>query len=82
MNRREPEDYVQSVSKKYRFGFVSKQLFIMAFALILAFRCAPALANDQSGLTQWLSAPHRTPGNVVRDVYRHPIETLTLLRSP
>jgi predicted methyltransferase len=77
MNRREPENYMQSISKKVRFRFVSKQLFIMAFAIILAFPCASALANDQSGLAQWLSAPHRTPGNVVRDVYRHPIETLT-----
>jgi len=68
---------MQSISKKVRFRFVSKQLFIMAFAIILAFPCASALANDQSGLAQWLSAPHRTPGNVVRDVYRHPIETLT-----
>jgi predicted methyltransferase len=52
-------------------------MFILAFALILAFPCAAVLANDQNDLAQWLSAPHRTPGNVVRDVYRHPIETLT-----
>ena len=68
---------MQSVSKKHGFRFLSKQTFILAFALILAFPCAAVLANDQNGLAQWLSAPHRTPGNVVRDVYRHPLETLT-----
>lgn len=68
---------MQSVSKKRRVRFVSKQLFVTALVLIMAFPYVAALANDQSGLTQWLSAPHRSPGNVVRDVYRHPIETLT-----
>ena len=38
---------------------------------------ATVLANDQSTLTQLLKAPYRTQANVVRDVYRHPIETLT-----
>ena len=55
----------------------SSKLLIAVAVLLVAFRCAAALANDQSGLAQWLAAPHRTPGNVVRDVYRHPVETLT-----
>ena len=38
---------------------------------------ATALANDQNALAQLLKAPYRTKANVVRDVYRHPIETLT-----
>ena len=45
------------------------------FALIIPSRVA--LANDQNTLTHWLTAPHRTQANVVRDVHRHPIETLT-----
>jgi predicted methyltransferase len=36
-----------------------------------------AQANDQSTLAQLLKAPYRTQANVVRDVHRHPIETLT-----
>ena len=36
-----------------------------------------ARANDQSTLAQLLKAPYRTQANVVRDVYRHPVETLT-----
>ena len=38
---------------------------------------AAALANDQSGLAQLLTAPYRTQANVVRDGHRHPVETLT-----
>lgn len=35
----------------------------------------PALADD-GGLVKWLEGSHRTERNVVRDGYRHPIETL------
>ncbi len=38
---------------------------------------APVLAQDASGLAKWLNAPHRTERNVVRDGFRHPIESLT-----
>ena len=51
--------------------------FIAALIFITAYSSKAAMANDQSGLAQWLSAPHRTPVNVVRDVHRHPVETLT-----
>jgi predicted methyltransferase len=44
------------------------------FALIIPSRVA--LANDQNALDHWLTAPHRSQANVVRDVHRHPIETL------
>ena len=56
---------------------VSQKLFIAALMFTIISPSMTALANDQSGLAQWLTAAHRTPGNVVRDVYRHPIETLT-----
>jgi len=68
---------MQSVTKKSRVRFESIPLIIAALALSMIYPWAAALANDQSGLAQWLTAPHRTAGNVVRDVYRHPVETLT-----
>src|SRR6185503_5628427 len=43
-------------------------------ALMVAVSSIPAQA--QEGLAKWLSAPHRTERNVVRDPYRHPLETL------
>jgi predicted methyltransferase len=36
---------------------------------------APTFAQD--GLEKLLAAPHRTPRNVVRDEFRHPVETLS-----
>lgn len=36
---------------------------------------AAALANDNT-IAGWLTAPHRTKANVVRDGYRYPVETL------
>jgi len=46
----------------------------LLFAVIAAVLAAPAQA--QEGLAKWLSAPHRSERNVVRDPYRHPVETL------
>jgi predicted methyltransferase len=46
------------------------------FALILAFACLPALAQNPGEFAPWLAAPHRTERNVARDPYRHPAETL------
>lgn len=66
---------MQSVSKGYPVAW--SMLFIVAFLLTMAFPDGTALGNDQNSLAQWLSASHRTPGNVVRDVHRHPVETLT-----
>jgi predicted methyltransferase len=42
--------------------------------VLAAALAAPVQA--QEGLGKWLSAPHRTERNVVRDPYRHPLETL------
>src|SRR5512143_8272 len=50
---------------------------LVVFTLLTAIPFAPALGNDQSTIAQLLKAPYRTQANVVRDVYRHPVETLT-----
>ena len=50
---------------------------LVVLTVLTAISFATVLANDQSTLTQLLKAPYRTQANVVRDVYRHPIETLT-----
>jgi predicted methyltransferase len=46
--------------------------------LFLAVLAAAAMvpAQAQEGLAKWLQAPHRSERNVVRDPYRHPLETL------
>ena len=44
-------------------------------AAATAFGCAPVPVQEE-GLAKLLSAPHRTPGNVARDPYRHPVESL------
>jgi predicted methyltransferase len=54
----------------------SLSLIAETITLALILGSSAALANDNA-LIQWLTAPHRTKANVVRDVYRHPIETLT-----
>lgn len=46
---------------------------LLAIAL---FACAPMQLQRDSFLMQGLSAPHRSPANVARDPYRHPLETL------
>lgn len=55
---------------------VSEKLFLAALMFTIMFPSTAALANENT-LAHWLSARHRTPANAVRDVYRHPIETLT-----
>lgn len=49
---------------------------IAAALALLALGCAqPPGAGDD--LTARIAAPHRTPANVARDPYRHPLETLS-----
>ena len=68
---------MQLLSKQSRAGSFAISLSSIAVLVsILAFPCTGALANDPQSLTQLLSAPHRTPANVVRVGLRHPIETL------
>ncbi len=45
------------------------------FITVLFSLAFPALADDGE-LAKWLKGSHRTERNVVRDVHRHPIETL------
>jgi predicted methyltransferase len=46
---------------------------VAAFVSIVALPCS---AQESSDLARMLKAPHRTAGNVARDRFRHPIETL------
>jgi predicted methyltransferase len=54
--------------------------FVAVLASVLASACAPmpapVSAPDESGFARQLSAPHRSAGNVARDRFRHPGETL------
>jgi predicted methyltransferase len=54
-----------------------RTLIIATLAGAAALPCTPAQAQDQSSLTPWLVAPHRSARNVARDGFRHPIEVLT-----
>ena len=38
--------------------------------------CAPAQAQGKDGLDRWAAGQHRSPGNVARDGFRHPLEVL------
>ncbi|MEO6163068.1 MAG: methyltransferase domain-containing protein [Candidatus Binatia bacterium] len=49
---------------------------LLVLTLLTAYPSVAALAADQSGLAKLLAAPYRTPANVARDIYRHPVETL------
>jgi predicted methyltransferase len=53
---------------------------VAMLAFILAPACAPIPAPlpaaDETGFARQLSAPHRSAGNVARDRFRHPGETL------
>ena len=50
---------------------------LLMLTVTIVYPVAAALANDQSGLAQLLTASYRTQANVVRDGHRHPVETLT-----
>lgn len=54
------------------------RLFVLALASMSAIACTLVQTRDkdQDGLGARLTASHRSPGNVARDRYRHPIETL------
>jgi predicted methyltransferase len=51
---------------------------VAVLALLAAWACAPVPVQDESdsGFSQRLAAPHRGAGNVARDRFRHPGETL------
>jgi len=52
-----------------------KLLLVAALAATLLPGCASAPQVDPA-LAQWMQGTHRSPRNVVRDTYRHPMETL------
>jgi len=49
---------------------------LCALAALAALAAHPVAAQAPAGLAQWVSAPHRTERNVLRDPHRHPLETL------
>ena len=49
---------------------------VPALCLLSTFLSTSGLAQNSGGLTALLTAAHRTGSNVVRDPYRHPVETL------
>jgi predicted methyltransferase len=49
---------------------------LLAVFATIFLSCFPAHAQDPGVFASRLAAPHRTAGNVVRDPYRHPAETL------
>jgi len=53
------------------------KLLVAALVLVLAFPYASVQAEEQRGLARWVATPHRSAGNVARDGFRHPLETLT-----
>ncbi len=52
------------------------RLFIAVLVSSTVFAHGVTRAEEQSGLARWVAAPHRTAGNVARDSFRHPLETL------
>jgi predicted methyltransferase len=51
-------------------------LALAALLSVVVLACTSVQVQDESALARWLAAPHRTPANVARDPYRHPLETL------
>jgi predicted methyltransferase len=51
--------------------------FLAVLTAISLGACAPVQVGDPGGLAKWVAAHHRTSPNVVRDEFRHPLETLT-----
>lgn len=68
---------MQSLSMPHRVVYAVDKLLITLLVTIMAFPYPLARAEDRTGVAQWLAAPHRSAGNVARDGFRHPIETLT-----
>ena len=57
-------------------GHLTRRLHIAALCLAAVLAPTRAFAQDAGGLAQWLGAAHRSAGNVARDGFRHPIESL------
>jgi predicted methyltransferase len=60
-----------------RMLLAGERLFVALLACLTASCALDALAQEAAGLGKWLAAPHRSAGNVARDPFRHPLETLS-----
>lgn len=68
---------MRSLSKICRAGLESKTALIAAIVAAAALCGDAATADEPNELARWVAAPHRSAGNVARDRFRHPLETLT-----
>ena len=57
-------------------GRFARRLHIAALCLAAVLAPTRAFPQEAGGLAQWLGAAHRSAGNVARDGFRHPIESL------
>jgi predicted methyltransferase len=69
------EDRMQSLSKMNMVVCAMARLLMAALVSTMAFFYVPARA-EQNTLARWVAVSHRTAGNVARDGFRHPLETL------
>ena len=67
---------MRSSPQTHRAAAAVDTLLLAALAAIVAFSHAPARAQDPGGFARFISAPQRTPANVARDGFRHPVEVL------
>ena len=67
---------MQSLSTLSLCAFAFRVWRIAAIALLALAAVFSAQAQDAGSLARWASAPHRTPANVARDGFRHPLESL------
>ena len=67
---------MQSLSTLSLCAFAFRVWRIAAIALPSLAAGFSAQAQDAGSLAGWASAPHRTPANVARDGFRHPLESL------
>ncbi len=67
---------MQTSSKSRKGARKLNRLLVAALAAVVAFWLAPLQAQGGTDLAHWVAASHRTPGNVARDGYRHPLAVL------
>ena len=60
----------------YGLTFPRARLYAAAPLALAALACTPAQAQDAGSLARLLAAPQRTPANVARDGFRHPLQVL------
>lgn len=70
------ENHLPSLARPRKAASAFKWPRLAALVSLAAFWFVPAQAQNPEGLAPLLAAPHRTPGNTARDIYRHPLEVL------